>query len=251
MLETPEYGETMTVRASEGNGVVVLYMGGRLSSWDGLTVKEQDDYSREHIDLMLSVAREHGLRSLEGFKLLTPAEDWIRFWAIEFPTFEGAEAWIAAEMEPPYGRYGYYEYYLARRERGDVPEALATTPITRAPSQAPHLEADTGSIVVVAFDRWLPGSDMVPAAERGDREHNEALNAVEREHGLLRMDVYRLVAPQHSWHRAWIVKFPELEGAEAWIEADSRPPNSRYRSRTYHLARKWAPDYFASWVGGA
>ena len=238
----------MTGPASSGDSVVVLYKGGRLPSWDGLTADQQDSYSREHVDLMLSVARKHGMMGLEGFKLLTPVEDWLRFWTIEFPTFDGAEAWIAAEMEPPYGRYGYYEYYLARRlgRRGEV--SHSATPLTSAPSVTPALRADRSSMVVVAFDRWLPGSDIVPPGERGDREHDEAIAAVEREHGLLRQDVYRLVAPQEAWHRASVVEFPAMDGAEAWIEADSLPPNSRYRSRTYHLAHKWAPDYFASWV---
>ncbi len=240
----------MTNPAPGGDSVVVLYKGGRLPSWDGLTADEQDAYSREHVDLMLSVAREHGLMSLEGFKLLAPAGDWLRFWAIEFPTFEGAEAWIAAEMEPPYGRYGYYEYYLARRVRREGTGSPAATPLSGAPSETPVLEADVGSFVVVAFDRWLPGADVVPPGERGDAEHDDLMGAVAREHGMVRLDDYRVVAPQSDWHRARVVEFPELEGAEAWIEADSRPPNGRYRSRTYHLARKWAPEYFAGWVPG-
>ena len=236
--------------ASDGSSVVVLYKGGRLPSWDGLTEDQKDAYSREHVDLMLSVAREHGLMLLEGFKLVTPVGDWVRFWAIEFPTFEGAEAWIAAEMEPPYGRYGYYEYYVARRVRRESQEPGAPTPKWNPAAQIPVLEADKGSFVVVAFDRWLPGADIVPPDERGDTGHDELMSAVEREHALVRMDVYQLVAPQAEWHRAWVVEFPKLAGAEAWIEADARPPNSRYRSRTYHLARKWAPEYFAGWVAG-
>ena len=162
--------------ASNGDSVVVLYKGGRLPSWDGLTKDEQDAYSREHVDLMLSVAREHGLMLLEGFKLAAPVGDWMRFWAIEFPTFEGGEAWIAAEMEPPYGRYGYYEYYLARRVRREGPDSPAATPLSRAPSQIPVLEADKDSFVVVAFDRWLPGADLVAsrrARGRGARRAYE------------------------------------------------------------------------------
>ncbi len=240
----------MTRPSSSGDSVVVLYLGGRLPSWDGLTGEEQDEYSRVHVDLMLSVAREHGLMGLEGFKLIAPVGDWLRFWAIEFPTFEGAEAWIAAEMEPPYGRYGYYEYHLARRVRGEGPARAVAEPLAGAPSEAPVLEADTDSFVVVAFDRWLPGADIVPTGERGDAEHDELMSSVAQEHRLIRTDVYQLIAAQSSWHRAWVVEFPELGGAEAWIEADSRPPNSRYRSRIYHLARKWAPEYFARWVVG-
>ena len=238
----------MTRPGSNGDTVVVLYKGGRLPSWDGLTGCEQDAYSREHVDLMLSVARDHGLMVLEGFKLVAPVGDWMRFWAIEFPTFEGAEAWIAAEMEPPYGRYGYYEYDLARRVRREGPGAPAATPLSSAPSELPVLEADSKSLVVVAFDRWVPGADIVAPEERGDAEHDELMSTVAREHGMMRMDVYQLVAAQAAWHRAWVVEFPNLAGAEAWVEADAHPPNSRYRSRTYHLARKWAPDYFAGWV---
>lgn len=241
----------MTRPSSSGDSVVVLYMGGRLPSWDGLTAEEQDEYSREHVDLMLSVAREHGLMSLEGFKLVAPVGDWLRFWAIDFPTFEGAEAWIAAEMEPPYGRYGYYEYHLARKVRQEGSMTRAPETLSAAPSQPPVLRADKSSVVVVMFDRWLPGADIVPPDVRGDGEHDELMSAVEREHGMLRLDLYQLVAPQDAWHRAWVIEFPTLEGAEAWIEADSRPPSSRYRSRTYHLANKWAPEYFASWVPGA
>ena len=227
---------------------MVLYKGGRLPSWDGLTEDEQDAYSREHVDLMLSVAREHGLASLEGFKLLAPVQDWLRFWAIEFPAFEGAEAWIAAEMEPPYGRYGYYEYYLARRVRREGPDSPAAAPRSVAPPRIPVLEADVSSFVVVAFDRWLPGADVVAPGERGDAEHADLMDSVAREHGMTRLDAYRLIAPQDSWHRVRIAEFPGLDGAEAWIEADARPPSSRYRSRTYHLAHKWAPEYFAGWV---
>ena len=27
-----------------------------------------------------------------------------------------------------------------------------------------------------------------------------------------------------------------------------RPPHGRYAKKAMYLARKWAPDYFASWV---
>ena len=52
---------------------------------------------------MLSVARDHRMKRMEGFRLIAPQERWERFWVIEFPTLEGAEAWIEAEMAPPYG----------------------------------------------------------------------------------------------------------------------------------------------------
>ena len=64
---------------------------------------------------MRSIIDKHKIIKLEGYKLFSPINAWQFFWAIEFPTFEGAEAWINAEMEPPYGKYGSLNYYLARR----------------------------------------------------------------------------------------------------------------------------------------
>ena len=54
------------------------------------------------------------MRRLEGFRLMGRQYHWERFWVIEFPTLDGAEAWIEAEIAPPYGLYGYYDYELAR-----------------------------------------------------------------------------------------------------------------------------------------
>ena len=78
--------------------VVVLFKGGRVPSWYALTAEQHDEYQRLHVDLMLSVAREHGMTRLEGYRLLGTQQFWRLFWAIEFPTVEGAEAWIAAEI---------------------------------------------------------------------------------------------------------------------------------------------------------
>ena len=93
--------------------ITILFKGGRLPTWQRLSQEQQIDYSGQHVELMLSVAAEHGLRKLEGFKLIAAKEPWQRFWVIEFPTLAGAEEWIKAEMAPPYGTYGYYEYHLS------------------------------------------------------------------------------------------------------------------------------------------
>jgi hypothetical protein len=74
------------------------------------------------------------------------------------------------------------------------------------------------------------------------------MQSVARDHGLLRLEAYRLIGPQPDWHRAWVIEFPDLEGAEVWIEAELRPPHGRFATKAYHLARKWAPEYFATWV---
>ena len=54
---------------SSAESVVALFKGGRLQTWHTLTDAQQDDYSAQHVELMLGVAHEHGMMTLEGFKL--------------------------------------------------------------------------------------------------------------------------------------------------------------------------------------
>ena len=236
------------------DSVAVLYKGGRLPSWDALSQEEQDASSQGHVDLMLSVAAKYGMTRLEGFKLLQPQQRWQRFWVIEFPTMDGAEAWIEAEMAPSYGLYGHYEYYLARpfqREHYDTwitnPQP-AVEPVSGDPHDIRLHGVDVGSVVVLTFARWLPGVEAMTPAERGDSEHVELMQSVARDHGLMRLEAFQLVAPQAEWHRAWLAEFPTLEGAEAWVEAETQPSHSMYSPKTYHVTRKWSPEYFAAWV---
>ena len=236
------------------SSVVILYKGGRLPSWHGLPDKDQQTYSNKHIDLMLSIAQKHWLMTLEGFKLFSSVGNWSRFWTIEFPTFEGAEEWIKSEIEPPYGRYGYYEYYLSRRlDIGDLnswivnpPPPVAIKPIN--PGIQPLLKIDRDSVVVITFSRWLPDADIVSPKDRGDKKYIEAMISVARKHRLMRLEAYQLIAPQPDWHHVWITEFPTLEGAEAWMSAELDSPHSRYTTKSYYLTRKWAPEYFAGWI---
>lgn len=236
------------------DSVAVLYKGGRLPSWDALSRKEQDASSQEHVDLMLSVAAQHGMTRLEGFKLLEPQQGWQRFWVIEFPDAGGAEAWIEAEMAPSYGLYGYYEYYLARPWRREYLETWVANPQPPVePARGdPHRirvhGVDTDSIVVLTFARWRPGVESMDPDERGDPEHVKLMQSVARDHGLMRLEAFRLVAPQADWRRAWLAEFPTVEGAEAWIEAETKPPHSMFSLKAHHFTRKWSPRYFASWT---
>ena len=233
----------------------MLFKGGRLPSWHRLTEAEREATEREHIDLMLSVARKHGMMLLEGFKLIGPQQPWERFWTIEFPDPGGAEAWIDAEMAPPYGLYGYYEYYIARRWGRDYfstwetrPRTLSATTPAPDPHKVPALASDPGSIVVLLFGRTLPEHDATPLDVRGDAEHIELMKSVAREHGLIRLEGFRIVGPQPDWQRAWVTEFPTLAGAEAWMDAEVLPPLGAYARKSMYLARRWAPDYFATWV---
>ena len=236
------------------DSVVVLYKGGRLPSWDGLTHEQQAQYQDEHVELMLSVAEAHRLKRLEGFRLVTPQHNWERFWTIAFPTLTGAQSWIDAEIAPPYGRYGFYEYFMALPWRPDYFSSWVTAPQAEPvtshtdPREISTLTIDDSSVVVLKFGRWLPDSGDVAPEDRGDAARTELMRAVAEEHGLMRYEAFKLIGPQQDWHLVWILEFPSLAGAEAWIDAEVRPPHGQYATRSFFLARKWAPRYFASWV---
>ena len=243
--------------ASE-EGVVVLFKGGRLPTWNRLSAGQRKDFEQRHVDLMLSIAQEHNLMRMEGFRLMTPQQSWVRLWAMEFPDLKGAEAWIEAEMAPPYGAYGYYEYYLSRSWKPESFSGWAASPPPpiRPPSGCdphviPPLDVDRNSVVVLQFGRRLAGAEALDAEERGDLAHVELMKAVAREHGLMRLEVFRLISPQSDWHWVWVVEFPTFEGPEAWVEAEGRSPHGDYTSRTVYLARRWAPEYFSSWTAPA
>ena len=51
-----------------------LFQGGRLPSWEGLSQQNRTEFSQAHVDLMLSLAQRHGLKRLEGFRLIEPQD---------------------------------------------------------------------------------------------------------------------------------------------------------------------------------
>ncbi len=237
------------------SNIAVLFKGGRLPTWHRLTPAQRMEYEQEHVDLMLSVGRQHRMKRMDGFRLIAPLERWERFWVIEFPSLQGAEAWIEAEMAPPYGLYGFYEYYLSRPYRPwdfstwvPNPRPAASERTETDPHQVPSLEVDLSSIVVLLFGRWLPGSEAVEPDLRGDQEHVDLMKGIAREHRMMQLEAFQLIDPQPDWHRAWVMEFPDLVGAEAWINGEILPPHGAYSNKITYLARRWAPQYFAGWV---
>jgi len=231
----------------------VLFKGGRLPSWHQLPDAARTAAEQHHIDLMLSVAREHRMQRIEGYRLIGRQYDWERFWVIEFPTLDGAEAWIEAEMAPPYGLYGFYDYQLARSW---ATKHLATWPTFPRPAEAsragdpharPELGVDASSVVVLLFGRGRPGYEAAGDA-RGDEEHVGWMQQVARDHRMLRIEAFQAIARPADWHRAWVIEFPDLAGAESWIDTETLPPHIAYSQKAFFLARRWAPDYFATWV---
>ena len=65
---------------------------------------------------------------------------------------------------------------------------------------------------------------------------------------LARGGRFQIMEGPDKFHRFIVIEFPTLEGAEAWMETEVRPPHGAYSSKQFLLARRWSPDYFASWV---
>ena len=135
------------------------------------------------------------------------------------------------------------------------PESLAWLPRKPEPSVAPDadphvippLTVDPASIVVLAFGGWRRGSDQVDPQTRGDEDRQQRLQEVAREHDLIHGEVFRLLGTNTEGEFLGILEFPQLAGAEAYIETEKAPPAGSYHKRNYHLARRWAPEYFATW----
>lgn len=209
--------------------IVILYRGGRLPSWDQLSDQQRAAYQDEHVELMLSVARQHGLLSIEGYRLVCPQQNWQRWWTMKFPDLRGAEAWMDAEIAPPYGDHGFYRYELARPWKA-LPDNLPTRDPWPRSGQDPHvvpaLAVDSGSAVALTFGSPVP-HDTEPSAD-----------------GLRHVEAYRLCGPGASGQIALLHEFDRLDQAEDWIQTDSGRSTS---PRAYQLGRRWAPDYFANW----
>lgn len=236
------------------DSVIILFRGGRLPEWHQLDETRRTDYERLHVDLMLSVSERHGLIGIHGYRLLGLRGNWERFWTIEFPDLAGAEAWMSAEAEPPYGSYGFYDYALARRWR---PETLAWMPQKPEPpvvpgadpKAIPPLSADPSSIVLLVFGGRHRGAGL-DAHGAHDEERWRRMRKVSLDHGLIHGEVFQLMGTGAHGEFAWILEFPGLTGVETWIDAETAPPLAACQRHDFHLARRWAPEYFATWPPG-
>ena len=161
------------------DSVFVLARSGRLPTWYLLPKGDRARFEREHVDLMLDVADRHNMRRLEGYKLITQQQPWVRYWVMEFPDLAGAEAWIEAEMAPPYGLYGRHEYHLARAHAPDhFDDWVPAPPPPIVPwdgdprrDPVPAIDVSRDSIVVLLFGRGQPGYEAVPHDVRDDEGH--------------------------------------------------------------------------------
>ena len=238
------------------DSVFVLAQSGRLPTWYLLPKGDRARFEREHVDLMLDVADRHNMRRLEGYKLITQQQPWVRYWVMEFPDLAGAEAWIEAEMAPPYGLYGRHEYHLARAHAPDhFDDWVPAPPPPIVPwdgdprrDPVPAIDVSRDSIVVLLFGRGQPGYEAVPHDVKDDEGHIWLMKDVARRHGLRRIEAYALIDPEPEYHRAWVIEWPDLAGAEAWIENETLPPHGIYAQKAFQLARRWAPEYFAAWI---
>ena len=130
--------------------------------------------------------------------------------------------------------------------RGAPPRA-EVTPVDFDPHRIPSLAIAADSIVVFRFERWRPEATELAPDERGEKHCREQAREVAGQFGLRRLECFALTAPRADWHRAWIAEFPDVSGAEAWIDTFTSQPVGRYIEQKILLARKWAPEYFAAW----
>ena len=120
------------------------------------------------------------------------------------------------------------------------------------PHNLPPLDVDRDSYVVLEFARMLPESVLASEKQRGDAEHRELMKSVAREHGLIRLDAFQLMAPQPGWHRAYVIELPTIAAAEAWMDAEMAPPPVRPTpTRRCTCPAAGAPRFFAGWLSEA
>lgn len=234
------------------SSVVVLCKRGVYPSHFDFSEKERDEHTWEHVNLMLEVSHKHHLQRLEGFRLTPTREPWQRFWIIEFPDFKGAEAWIEAEVEPPSGPYNFSEYHLGRRWGEEFFSSLVTqqqAPITTMKTDdlriLPHLQKYDGSVVVFGFAKRPTGHNWRGTDFNG---YFEAVQGVAKEHGLIGLEVFKVIDLQDSLHSIWVAEFPTLQAAEAWAKVEETSFQAGFGYKVNHLARRWAPEYFSAWV---
>jgi hypothetical protein len=239
---------------NSNDSVVVLFKGGRLPAWHRVARSDQKEYEKIHVELMLEVIRNYDLMGIQGYKLLGPQKSWEKFWVIEFPTSDGASEWIKAEMAPPYGSYGNYEYHLARRSNQQNfpqlvthPRKILKTENTVDPNNLPDIGEDKNSVVVLMFSMLLPEHSYTTAKDRKDREHSDLSSDTARTQKLISFEEFHLVSPQTDWHKVSVAELPTLETAESWIDNQTAPPYGSYFRKTILLARRWAPEFFSTW----
>ena len=229
--------------------VVLLARTGRLDSWHRLADADRQAATDHHVDLMVRVAADTGMRKLDGYRLLTPLDRFERFWVMAFPDLAGAESWIAAEMRPPYGLYGYYEYDLARPMDMSGAASLVENPLPREvrstdPRQVPSLAADRDHLAVVCFGR--------SSAALGWQIPEPAPPAAGVSSGAYRLlEGYRLIGPRADWQYTWLCVAGTMGAAEAWVDAQTEADGRSQYLQRFLLARRWQPDYFSSWVAGS
>ena len=234
---------------SEPSDVVLLTRTGRLDSWHRLAAAERQAATDHHVELMLQVAADTEMTRLEGYRLVTPEDRFERFWVMSFPGLSGAQTWIEAEMRRPYGRYGFYEYDFARPVPLEDAAKLVTDPLpadVRAadPQQVPDLAVDREHVAVICFgraaadDEWRMPQPAAPSVAAGAHEYRL-------------LEGFRLLGPRDGWHYAWLCVCRSVAGAEAWIDAQTDSLRATEHRQRFLLARRWQPDYFASWLATA
>ena len=74
-----------------------------------------------------------------------------------------------------------------------------------------------------ALEDRHPGPTWSPPTRGGDADRSQSLRQVVTSHELLHGETFLLLGPGPHGAMAWVLEFPTLAGAEAWIHAESQP----------------------------
>ena len=70
---------------------------------------------QKYIKNIYSVSKQHELIRLEAYQLITPQSNWRTTVITEFPTINGAKAWIDLQEDPSYIRFKTRTNYLSHK----------------------------------------------------------------------------------------------------------------------------------------
>ena len=86
------------------------------------------------------------------------------------------------------------------------------------------------SVVVLFKGGRLPTWHRVSRSDQKEYEriHVELMLEVVQKYDLIGIQGYKLLGPQKSWEKFWVIEFPTLDGATEWIKAEMAPPYGSY-----------------------
>ena len=83
-----------------------------------------------------------------------------------------------------------------------------------------------------------------------EQEHVDLMLGIAHRHRMMRLEGFRLMAPQDVFQRFWLLEFPDFADVQAWIDAEMAPSYGRHGYYEYHLSHQIQPAYCTDWGAG-